>query len=240
MSCDCKTPVEPGSALERLSHSASRVVGARVTNEFARGLVEYCSTNNCSQSAAIRTALAKLAKASDDPVQAFTALVDVLGLADVPAAELTSAQIQQAVADLLTAVPPEGDAPVPDPMAAPADAPPPPALAASKPAPAAVHLTAAQLAARQAAASKLTPAQAAACARRGLPPTAASWAALCKTVARAAGKAEPARAAPPVARALTNKDVTGYSDAERAFMKKHSLTRAEFQARKAAAARSTK
>ncbi|HEX2870240.1 MAG TPA: hypothetical protein VHP33_03270 [Polyangiaceae bacterium] len=203
----------------------------------------YCTTNNCSQSAAIRTALAKLAKASDDPAQQYTALLDVLGLGEADPTTITTDQIESALRDLLAAYPPEGNQPVPDPMAAPADAPPPPALAASKPAPAAVHLTPAQIEARKAAAkpavaSKLSDAQRAALTRKGLPHTEHAWASLCKSAARAAGKtAAPARAAAPT---TPRGDVSKLSKASLEAARKAGISPQEMADRMARAARAAR
>jgi hypothetical protein len=202
MPCDCDNECESGGTLERLTKSASTVIGARVTNTFARGLAEYCSANGCTQSGAIRVALAKLAKASDDPEQQLAALLDVLGITDDPSV-VTTKQITDAVAALLDQHAPEGDT-TPDPGAAAADLVPP---KPGKPATPAV------------AASKLSKEQAAACVRKGLQPTAANFAALCKSMIRTAGK-EPARAAAP---ARLRGDVAKLSKEVRAYAKQNGI-----------------
>jgi hypothetical protein len=167
--------------------------------------------------------------------------LDLLGLGEADPTTITTDQIESALRDLLAAYPPEGDAPIADPMQAPAEAPPAPPLAASKPA--VVHLTPAQIEARKAAAkpavaSKLSDAQRAALTRKGLPHTEHAWASLCKSAARAAGKtAAPARAAAPT---TPRGDVSKLSKASLEAARKAGISPQEMADRMARAARAAR
>jgi len=141
--CKCDDEVRPGSAHASALGAASKVLSGRLTVGLARDLSTYCSTNSCSQSTALRIALAKLAASSDDPDAQLAAVREALALEpDAGRAEINTAL------DAVFAIVGDPSAEEIDPNAAAADAPPVPPLAASKPT--TIHLTSAQLAARQA------------------------------------------------------------------------------------------
>ncbi len=79
--CTCKTHPRPGSALEVATRGASKRIGARLSTDAARALVNYCSSNDCTQSEGIRRALVVLAASTRSPEdQKLEALIEVLGL----------------------------------------------------------------------------------------------------------------------------------------------------------------
>lgn len=80
-SCSCNTPVEPGSRLDNHSAGASRVLGVRVSQGFARELAKVCSAQGCTQSDMMRIALSRLAKPQDAATK-LSAVVAALGLED--------------------------------------------------------------------------------------------------------------------------------------------------------------
>lgn len=121
--CDCHGDASkhPSHTIRTFARSASSVVSGRVTNSTAKALLRYCQDHSCTQSEALRAALAMLSSASgpnEDPAAAIAALLKTLGLPDTA----TSEEVMAAVKNLLGSAThaPAGA----DPSAQAADAPP--------------------------------------------------------------------------------------------------------------------
>ena len=108
--CQCNEPVESGTRLKQFSRAASQVLSGRVTNGMAKDLAHYCSANRCTQSSALRIALARLAKSTDDPEAQLNAVREALGLDP----EAGSGEVLDAIDRLFTQVgdPSTGDSPL--------------------------------------------------------------------------------------------------------------------------------
>lgn len=112
--CGCGDLCAPGSSLEATSKQLSRVINARVSQGAAKALIKYCAANGCSQSTAIRVALAKLAKESGDPDAQLAAVASVFGLGKDATPDVVEAAFRALLTELRT---PE------DPLAGVADTP---------------------------------------------------------------------------------------------------------------------
>lgn len=94
--CDCHQLADPDSmgTIGSMARAANKVIGGRVTNDTARAVAQYCSTHNCSQSTALRKALALLSSTSDDPEAALEALRELLNLDPAASQEDAVAAVQ--------------------------------------------------------------------------------------------------------------------------------------------------
>jgi hypothetical protein len=183
--CECDAPPKINTSLEVATRGVSERIGARVSTGAAKALIRYCSTHGCSQSDALRVALAKLAE--DAPPSPIEMVADILGC------EATASACIAALRELDPSAEPE-EPEVPPAPKKPANAPPTgnPLGGNAEPPPR----------------KQLSAAVLAACARLGITP--AEYERRKRSAVRTAGAASPAPApAPRAPGSLTASEIAG-------------------------------